>query len=102
MHFLGPDHPVGVICSPELIQGLTGKIDPRDGGLKRTCPARGLNQVWRRRHVGSLIFIRPLGALVPASATIYEFEIRPRRRSRGGPQRRFDRACPSRVVVDAY
>jgi len=29
-------------ASSELIKELTGKIDPRDGGLKRTCPARGL------------------------------------------------------------
>jgi hypothetical protein len=63
-------------ASPELIQGLTGKIDRRDGGLKRTCPTRGLTECGAADTSPDDLY-QAAGALVPASAAIYEFELRP-------------------------
>jgi hypothetical protein len=74
--FFGQDHPVGVICLTEVDPGLTGKINRRAGvetNLPYSRPQPSVASATRRW----MIFIRLPGALVPASAAIYEFELRP-------------------------
>jgi len=83
------EHPLGMIY---------GAIRD-DFQAKCVFPAGSVSPATRRR----MIFIAPPGALVPASATIYEFELRPNASIRAffdkvdppGVIARLDRATPS-------
>jgi hypothetical protein len=75
--FFGPDHPVGVIC----LIGVDPGIDPQnrstrwrvETNLPCSRPQPSVAPATRRQ----MIFVWLPGALVPASAAIYEFELGP-------------------------
>src|SRR5260370_9240670 len=108
--FLGPDHPVGVICLIGVDPGIDGQNRSTrwrvETNLPCSRPQPSVAPATRRRR----IFVRLRGPLLPPSAPLYQFGLKAGSPPKARPKRLaapaccFTRAfcCPIRLGSDAY